>query len=120
MYFFTNIADNVLESSNIREVPDHQEIYLDTSGFSSVIVEIAERVSDPPTDQEALKFHFEDIVDEHDASRVWHTDVAQLVHLPYVYPFPSYPFDSIDAHAHSLISCSNQLSDFVDLKAGPG
>lgn len=67
-----------------------------------MIVEIAERVSDPPTDQEALKFHFEDIVDEHDTSRVWHTDVAQLVHLPYVYPFPFYPFHSIDAHAHSL------------------
>ncbi|KAL8844538.1 MAG: hypothetical protein Q9205_000030 [Flavoplaca limonia] len=77
-----NLPSSYADVSNIREVPDHQEIYLDASGFSSVIVEIAERVSDPPTDPEALKFHFEDIVDEHDTSRVWHTDVAQLVHLP--------------------------------------
>ncbi|KAL9043041.1 MAG: hypothetical protein Q9180_000163 [Flavoplaca navasiana] len=77
-----NLPASYADVSNIREVPDHQEIYLDASGFSSVIIEIAERVSDPPTDQEALKFHFEDIVDEHDTSRVWHTDVAQLVHLP--------------------------------------
>ncbi|KAL8675405.1 MAG: hypothetical protein Q9168_000236 [Polycauliona sp. 1 TL-2023] len=67
--------------SNIREVPDHQEIYLDASGFSSVIIEIAERVSHPPGDQEALKFHFEDIVDDLDTSKIWHTDVAQLPHL---------------------------------------
>ncbi|KAL8915569.1 MAG: hypothetical protein Q9171_000134 [Xanthocarpia ochracea] len=68
--------------SNIREVPDHQEIYLDASGFSSIIIEIAERVSQPPTDQEALKFHFHDIVDEHDTSKIWHTDTVQLPHLP--------------------------------------
>ncbi|KAL8997073.1 MAG: hypothetical protein Q9169_003563 [Polycauliona sp. 2 TL-2023] len=70
--------------SNIREVPDHQEIYLDASGYSSVIIEIAERVSHPPSDQEALKFHFEDIVDELDTSKIWRTDVAPLPHLPVV------------------------------------
>ncbi|KAL8709989.1 MAG: hypothetical protein Q9225_007367 [Loekoesia sp. 1 TL-2023] len=68
--------------SNIREVPDHQEIYLDASGFNSIIIEIAERVSQPPTDEEALKFHFRDIVDEHDIGRIWHTDVAHLPHFP--------------------------------------
>ncbi|KAI4204642.1 MAG: hypothetical protein LQ350_000957 [Teloschistes chrysophthalmus] len=68
--------------SNIREVPDHQEIYLDASGFSSIVIEIAERVTDPPTDDEALRFHFEDIVDEQDSSRVWRTDIASLPHLP--------------------------------------
>ncbi|KAI4284583.1 MAG: hypothetical protein L6R38_001284 [Xanthoria sp. 2 TBL-2021] len=77
-----NFPASYADVSNIREVPDHQEIYLDASGFSSVIVEIAERVSHPPTDQEALRFHFEDIVDEHDTSRIWHTNVAQLPHLP--------------------------------------
>ncbi|KAL8854065.1 MAG: hypothetical protein Q9221_001188 [Calogaya cf. arnoldii] len=77
-----NLPASYADISNIREVPDHQEIYLDASGFSSVIVEIAERVSQPPTDQEALKFHFEDIVDEHDTSRTWHTGVAQLPHFP--------------------------------------
>ncbi|KAL8668126.1 MAG: hypothetical protein Q9202_000104, partial [Teloschistes flavicans] len=67
---------------DIREVPDHQEIYLDASGFSSIVIEIAERVTEPPTDDEALRFHFEDIVDEQDSSRVWRTDVAHLPHFP--------------------------------------
>ncbi|KAL8989491.1 MAG: hypothetical protein Q9177_001630 [Variospora cf. flavescens] len=74
-----DFPNGYLDVSNIREVPDHQEIYLDASGFSSVIIEIAERVTQPPTDEEALKFHFEDIVDDNDTSKIWHTD---LVHLP--------------------------------------
>ncbi|KAI4098993.1 MAG: hypothetical protein LQ339_006186 [Xanthoria mediterranea] len=77
-----NLPASYADVSNIREVPDHQEIYLDASGFSSIIVEIAERVSQPPTDQEALEFHFHDIVDEHDTGRIWQTDVAHLPHFP--------------------------------------
>ncbi|KAL8831260.1 MAG: hypothetical protein Q9170_005379 [Blastenia crenularia] len=77
-----NLPKSYADVSNIREVPDHQEIYLDASGFSSIIVEINERVSQPSTDEEALKFHFQDIVDDQDASRIWHTDVAHLSHFP--------------------------------------
>ncbi|KAL8780429.1 MAG: hypothetical protein Q9194_000928 [Teloschistes cf. exilis] len=68
-----NVPAGYADVSNIREVPDHQEIYLDASGFSSIVIEIAERVTDPPTDDEALRFHFEDIVDEQDSSRIWPT-----------------------------------------------
>ncbi|KAI4097186.1 MAG: hypothetical protein LQ344_000596 [Seirophora lacunosa] len=76
-----HIPNSYADVSNIREVPDHQEIYLDASGFSSVIIELAERVTQPPTDEEALKFHFEDIVDDHDTSRIWRTDAAHLAHF---------------------------------------
>ncbi|CAO1602873.1 hypothetical protein XANCAGTX0491_006471 [Xanthoria calcicola] len=85
-----NLPASYADVSNIREVPDHQEIYLDASGFSSIIFEIAERVSQPNTDQEALKFHFQDIVDEHDTGRIWQTDVAHLPHFPYVVHFLYY------------------------------
>ncbi|KAL8732165.1 MAG: hypothetical protein Q9166_002912 [cf. Caloplaca sp. 2 TL-2023] len=78
----THLPAGYADVSNIREVPDHQEIYLDASGFSSIIIEITERAAQPPTDQEALKFHFEDVVDEHDMSQIWNTDVAQLPHFP--------------------------------------
>lgn len=94
--------------SNIREVPDHQEIYLDASGFSSVIIELAERVTQPPTDEEALKFHFEDIVDDHDTSRIWRTDAAHLAHFSYVEPplppslFPVSTFLSSGMELHPL------------------
>ncbi|KAL8683985.1 MAG: hypothetical protein Q9186_000015 [Xanthomendoza sp. 1 TL-2023] len=78
----TQLPASYTDVSTIREVPDHQEIYLDATGFSSIIIEIAERVTDPATDQEALKFHFQDILDENDTSQIWQTDVAQLPHFP--------------------------------------
>ncbi|KAL8951676.1 MAG: hypothetical protein Q9222_002356 [Ikaeria aurantiellina] len=79
-----NLPARYVDVSNIREVPDHQEIYLDASGFSSIIIEINERVTDADvtTDQEALKYHFHDIVEEHDASKIWKTDVAHLPNFP--------------------------------------
>ncbi|KAI4197607.1 MAG: hypothetical protein LQ346_002952 [Caloplaca aetnensis] len=75
------LPDGYADVSNIREVPDHQEIYLDASGFSSIIIEIAERVLEPSTDEEALKFHFHDIVEEHDTSSIYHTGPANLANL---------------------------------------
>lgn len=48
--------------SQIREVPDHQELYLDENGYSGVIFEILEYV-EKPTDAEALQYHFADLVD---------------------------------------------------------
>jgi len=65
---------NTIFSSNFRQVPDNQEVYLDADGFSSVVVEILERVEKP--DPEALEYHFKDLItdDEDDAAektRVW-------------------------------------------------
>ena len=48
--------------SQIREMPDHQELYLDENGYSGVIFEILEYV-EKPTDAEALQYHFADLVD---------------------------------------------------------
>lgn len=44
-------------------MPDNQEVYLKSDGFTSIIFDITERVSqdDAPTDEDALKFHFNDI-----------------------------------------------------------
>ncbi|KAL8928553.1 MAG: hypothetical protein Q9208_001787 [Pyrenodesmia sp. 3 TL-2023] len=77
-----DLPDRYADVSNIREVPDHQEIYLDASGFSSIIIEVAERVSEPSADEEALKFHFHDVVDEHDTSSIYHTGAAKLANFP--------------------------------------
>ncbi|KAF1973547.1 Mog1p/PsbP-like protein [Bimuria novae-zelandiae CBS 107.79] len=50
------------DASQIREVPDHQELYLDENGYTGVIFEILEYV-DNLTDAEALQYHFADLVD---------------------------------------------------------
>lgn len=50
------------DNSQIREVPDHQEVYLDIAGYSSVVVEILEYVN-KGSDEEALQYHFGDLVE---------------------------------------------------------
>ena len=54
-------------SSDIRQVPDHQEVFLDRYGFASIIFEIDEYVSEGDhgetlDDHQALLYHFDDIV----------------------------------------------------------
>ncbi len=57
--------------SNIRQVPDNQEVYLDKNGFTSLTFDITERVSHLSTDKEALEYHFADIVAENDTKNIW-------------------------------------------------
>ena len=58
----------------MRQVPDNQEIYLDTNGFTSLTFDITERVSHLLTDKEALEYHFADIVAEEDSREVLYID----------------------------------------------
>ncbi|KAK5173075.1 uncharacterized protein LTR77_003197 [Saxophila tyrrhenica] len=76
-----SLPSTYADVSEIRQVPDNQEVYLDTNGFASIVVDILERVEKPDT--EALQFHLSDIVDE-DASetKVWTTAEAHLANLP--------------------------------------
>ena len=53
-------------NSTIRQVPDHQEVYLATNGFTSLIIDLGERVTETSTDEEALLFHWNDIKDSQD------------------------------------------------------
>jgi flavin-dependent dehydrogenase len=76
---------NVSFISNFRQIPDNQEVYLDADGFSSIVVEILERVEKP--DAEALEYHFKDLItdDEDDAAektRVWGSGSAVGGKLP--------------------------------------
>ena len=57
--------------SEIRQVPDNQEVYLAADGLSSLVFDLGERVTDQATDEAALRFHFDDIVDEGDEKVVW-------------------------------------------------
>ena len=66
-------------------MPDNQEVYLDSEGFASVVVEILEREEKP--DNEALEYHLRDLVedDEDDAAektKVWWTGEAVGGKLP--------------------------------------
>ncbi|KAI2634574.1 Mog1p/PsbP-like protein [Xylaria nigripes] len=72
--------------SRLRQVPDNQEVYIDKDGFTSIIVEINERVgglgSSPEIDGAALTAHLEDIVgDAVTGLEVWNTTSTQFSNL---------------------------------------
>lgn len=88
---FSCLTDAFIHS-NVRQVPDNQEVYLDGDGFSSIVVEILERVEQDDEgraldDKGALEYHLRDLVEdeEDDASektRVWSTADAVGGKLP--------------------------------------
>ncbi|KAG9229847.1 hypothetical protein BJ875DRAFT_507684 [Amylocarpus encephaloides] len=82
-----DLPANFADVSTIRQVPDHQEVYLDKDGFTSIIFDITERVgpagSGPAIDGAALTAHLEDIVDSDiDTVKVWNTSNTQFSKLP--------------------------------------
>jgi len=62
------------DASELRQVLDNQEVYLDSNGYTSLVVEILERV-EKGSDREALEWHLKDITDGEDdgdgAVKVW-------------------------------------------------
>lgn len=75
--------------SQIRQVPDNQEVYLDQDGFTSIVFDILERVDvgEQNSDLDALKYHLSDIVEEDDtttatAARTYSTNNAVFNKLP--------------------------------------
>jgi len=82
-----DLPSTFADVSTIRQVPDHQEVYLDKDGFTSIIFDITERVglagSGPATDGAAMTTHLEDIVDsDTDTVKVWSTSNTQFSKLP--------------------------------------
>lgn len=78
------------KNSLLREVPDNQEVYIDKDGFTSIILEIDERVggdgSTPEIDGQALTTHLEEVVgDDAERLKVWNTTPTQFSKLEYVY-----------------------------------
>ncbi|KAF2788016.1 Mog1p/PsbP-like protein [Melanomma pulvis-pyrius CBS 109.77] len=57
-----DLPTGFLDANNIRQVPDHQEVYLDNAGYTSLVFEILQRVEKP--DNEALQYHFTDLTED--------------------------------------------------------
>ena len=81
-----SLPSTFTDVSNLRQVPDHQEVWLDSEGFTSVVIEILERVEKP--DLEALRYHLEDLVEEDVGEmRIWESGSTELREFPYVFRF---------------------------------
>lgn len=80
-----DLPSSYADVSNFRQIPDHQEVFLDKNGFTSIIFDITERVgpsgSGPDIDGAALTAHLEDIT-ENEPVRVWNSSSTQFSKLP--------------------------------------
>ncbi|KAI0474235.1 Mog1p/PsbP-like protein [Xylaria cf. heliscus] len=81
-----DLPSNFADVSQLRQVPDNQEVYIDKEGFTSIIVEINERVgsegSSAEIDGRALTTHLEEVVGEDvDRLKVWNTTPTQFSKL---------------------------------------
>ncbi|KAK0271234.1 hypothetical protein LTR91_019320 [Friedmanniomyces endolithicus] len=69
------------DASELRQVPDNQEVYLDSHGYTSLVVEILERV-EKGSDREALEWHLKDLTAGEDdgagAVKVWAVGEGRL------------------------------------------
>ena len=73
--------------SDIRQIPDNQEVWLDRFGSTSIIIDISKRVASEEiyTDEQAFGFHIEDSADPKDRLCVYaiHRETMRMVaHAP--------------------------------------
>ncbi|KAG2020693.1 hypothetical protein CC2G_006001 [Coprinopsis cinerea AmutBmut pab1-1] len=59
---------NLIDASDLRQIPDTQEVFLDPNSSVSVIVEILQRV-EPEDPVEAVNFHFKSLAHDNDAEK---------------------------------------------------
>jgi len=57
---------NLIDASDIRQVPDNQEVFLYPDSGVSIIVEILQMVQ-PPQLEDAIKFHFDSLAHDNSA-----------------------------------------------------
>ncbi|KXH52431.1 ran-interacting Mog1 protein [Colletotrichum salicis] len=83
----SDLPDKFADVSKLREVPDNQEVWIDSDGFTSIIFDITERVgpagSSPEIDGRALTTHLEELVGEEDVDtvKVWNTTETSFSRL---------------------------------------
>ncbi|EXF77235.1 hypothetical protein CaCOL14_011281 [Colletotrichum acutatum] len=82
----SDLPDKFADVSKLREVPDNQEVWIDSDGFTSIIFDITERVgpagSSPEIDGRALTTHLEELVGEDvDTVKVWNTTETSFSRL---------------------------------------
>ncbi|KAK6516699.1 multicopy suppressor of ts gsp1 [Arthrobotrys conoides] len=77
-----NVPTNWTDLSNIRQVPDNQECFIDITGLATLIFELNERV-EKENDEEAVKFHLSDIFEEspYKIWKSWRLDAGEAPQL---------------------------------------
>jgi Ran-interacting Mog1 protein len=71
------IPSSFIDVSALRQVPDHQEVFVQHDGFASIMFDVLERV-DAASDEDAVKFHFDDLAGAEVQRRVIGVERARM------------------------------------------
>ncbi|XP_074524658.1 ran guanine nucleotide release factor [Halichoeres trimaculatus] len=74
------LPHNTVDTSKLREIPDNQEVFAHTHTDQSLIVELVEYQTQV-ADQDAVRYHFEDIAGSNKASEPGAVQVTDVVPL---------------------------------------
>ncbi|KAF9941723.1 hypothetical protein BGZ65_001851 [Modicella reniformis] len=85
-----NLPPKFENISHVREVPDHQEVFVNLDEDQSVIVEILELATES-TDESCAAFHFQQLADDNDAAD---TSVIQSVSILNNVELPTWPAEA--------------------------
>ncbi|CCC12178.1 hypothetical protein SMACR_05916 [Sordaria macrospora] len=116
-----DLPEHFADVSRLRQVPDNQEVYIDKDGFTSIIVDITERVgpSGPTSleeDGRALTTHLEELVgDDVDSVKVWNTTETQFTKLDSSIPAYTLIATQTPKSSDSDSSRRGQAPDFTAL-----
>ena len=80
VWYQATVHTSANTASDMRQVPDNQEVFLDGNGADSIIFDVCERVRSP-TDVDALKYHAEDIIEGINPS-ITCISTLNIPHLP--------------------------------------
>ncbi|KAK6357132.1 multicopy suppressor of ts gsp1 [Orbilia javanica] len=83
-----NVPSTWTDLSNIRQVPDNQECFIDMTGLATLIFELNERV-EKENDEEAVKFHLSDIFEE-SPYKIWKSSRLEAGDAPLLNGIPAY------------------------------
>ncbi|KAL1921674.1 uncharacterized protein VTP21DRAFT_10316 [Calcarisporiella thermophila] len=80
------IPDNFLDASTLREIPDNQEVFVSVNSDQSIIIELLQLADEAP-DEDAAKYHFEQLASDNEAES-WSIESViplsqtELPHIP--------------------------------------
>ncbi|XP_072349627.1 ran guanine nucleotide release factor isoform X3 [Scyliorhinus torazame] len=75
--FSAIIPPHSIDVSDIREIPDNQEVFVHSGTDQSIVIELLEHQIQVP-DQEAARYHFADITSSNDATGVEGTEIFSV------------------------------------------
>ncbi|KAF3910759.1 hypothetical protein ABW20_dc0100478 [Dactylellina cionopaga] len=108
-----NSPSNWMDMSDIRQVPDNQECFIDLTGLATEIFELNERV-EKENDEGAIKFHLADIFED-SPYKIWNSRKLEAGEIPGLPNIPAYTMLITTPYVENRRNKVGHASQFVAL-----